>query len=245
MILTLAAAALADPTWAVKPGVDLPLLAIQGALASGYAFRTELPPAWCSPRCDSDRLLAIDRWDAGKFDPGWGHASDGAWVAVMGGTAATLIVAEGPKDGVVDGVVVAESALAAFDLSFVVANATGRPRPYMYGDSAPYKLRFHGDSDMSFFSAHTSSTFAATVALATTLHTRSPRSPVPWIVLGTGVAGATFVGIARIEAGEHFPTDVLAGAAIGTGLGILVPELHARKLGIAVGPDTVGLTGTL
>jgi hypothetical protein len=40
------------------------------------------------------------------------------------------------------------------------------------------------------------------------------------------LAGAT--SNLRVRAGKHFYSDVLAGAAIGTGVGVLVPALHLQ-----------------
>ena len=45
------------------------------------------------------------------------------------------------------------------------------------------------------------------------------------------VAGVgTSVGIERVAAGRHFPTDVLVGVVAGTAVGVLVPYYHRRKL---------------
>ncbi len=40
--------------------------------------------------------------------------------------------------------------------------------------------------------------------------------------------GASGVGVLRIDSGSHFPTDVLAGAALGAGIGWLVATVHPR-----------------
>ena len=37
---------------------------------------------------------------------------------------------------------------------------------------------------------------------------------------------ATTVAVLRTEAGQHFPTDVIVGAALGIGMGLLIPWLH-------------------
>lgn len=39
-------------------------------------------------------------------------------------------------------------------------------------------------------------------------------------------AGAAAVSTLRVVAGKHFPTDVVAGAALGSGIGWLVPTVH-------------------
>lgn len=40
---------------------------------------------------------------------------------------------------------------------------------------------------------------------------------------------ADVTGVARVEAGKHFWTDVLAGAAVGAAVGLLVPVLHHNR----------------
>jgi membrane-associated phospholipid phosphatase len=39
-------------------------------------------------------------------------------------------------------------------------------------------------------------------------------------------AGAVAVGALRVAAAQHFPTDVVSGAALGAGIGWLVPTIH-------------------
>src|SRR2546423_585667 len=46
-------------------------------------------------------------------------------------------------------------------------------------------------------------------------------------LLPAGLA-ALGVGLLRVLAGRHFPTDVLAGAAAGAAIGLTVPRLHRR-----------------
>jgi undecaprenyl-diphosphatase len=58
---------------------------------------------------------------------------------------------------------------------------------------------------------------------------RSPRSPRPWITLGLATALTAFVSYERVRAGDHFPTDVIAGSMAGAAIGILVPHLHRHK----------------
>jgi membrane-associated phospholipid phosphatase len=44
--------------------------------------------------------------------------------------------------------------------------------------------------------------------------------------LAGGVVLTTFVGVERVRSGSHFPTDVIAGALVGAGVGVLVVHLH-------------------
>lgn len=76
------------------------------------------------------------------------------------------------------------------------------------------------------------------------------RSPyfIPFTVVSYGLAAAT--ASLRVLSGMHFTTDVLAGAALGSAFGFLVPFLHQRtasmqeKTGfrIDVGADGVMLS---
>jgi len=76
--------------------------------------------------------------------------------------------------------------------------------------------------DSSFPSGHTSSWFA----LATVYSNKYPKYAIP--LYGAGV----LVGLSRVYLGEHYPSDVLAGAAIGIGFGYLTLKLekHLQKI---------------
>jgi undecaprenyl-diphosphatase len=49
-----------------------------------------------------------------------------------------------------------------------------------------------------------------------------------------------------VRAGKHFPTDVLAGAVAGAGIGIIVPHLHRtedvqqRRVWVGFAPEVRG-----
>ncbi|MGO9830573.1 MAG: phosphatase PAP2 family protein [Myxococcaceae bacterium] len=102
--------------------------------------------------------------------------------------------------------------------------AVQRPRPYVYSTASKAVLTSPA-SYTSFFSGHATVTFGALTTLAMTETLRHGPSPWPWLVVA--VVG-TSVAVERVLAGQHFPTDVLAGAAVGVGSGLLVPWLHQR-----------------
>jgi membrane-associated phospholipid phosphatase len=55
----------------------------------------------------------------------------------------------------------------------------------------------------------------------------------------------SIIGATRIAAGQHFPSDVLVGAAAGTAIGLLIPWLHRRssraQLSVTATPQSFGL----
>jgi membrane-associated phospholipid phosphatase len=82
-----------------------------------------------------------------------------------------------------------------------------RQRPY---DAYPTIINpYNIETDASFPSGHTSTAFA----LATSLSMQNKK----WYVVIPAFAWATSVGYSRMYLGEHYPSDVFAGAAIGIG----------------------------
>jgi membrane-associated phospholipid phosphatase len=69
-------------------------------------------------------------------------------------------------------------------------------------------------SSFSFPSGHTTSAFATATALS--------LSTKKWQVIVPSYLYAGFVGYSRMRLGVHYPSDVLAGALIGTATGFLV-----------------------
>jgi len=71
--------------------------------------------------------------------------------------------------------------------------------------------------------------FAAVTAFAVTYWLRHPDDPLRWVVLFAGQALALGVGFLKIEAGYHYPTDIMVGALVGSSIGVLVPMLHTDE----------------
>jgi undecaprenyl-diphosphatase len=97
------------------------------------------------------------------------------------------------------------SALLALGVAQILNHLWERPRPYVAhpGDAHLFIPASH---DTSFPSDHATAAFAIAVAIAL----RSRRAG--WVAL----ALATLVAVSRVVVGTHYPSDVLAGAAIGT-----------------------------
>jgi membrane-associated phospholipid phosphatase len=134
------------------------------------------------------------------------------------------------KDGnlATDGEAALEAVAIGSAVTFIVKGIAGRARPLVDSTRADdfALLRGFGGDDLyrSFPSAHTSVAFAFATALATRLSHRHDAS--------AGWAGpaaftlATFTGVSRIFYHDHWFTDCLTGAAIGTVSGLAVARWH-------------------
>ena len=102
----------------------------------------------------------------------------------------------------------------AVGVNFLVKLAVGRRRPRLRRlpplAAAP--------SDLSFPSAHATSSLAAATAMGRV----APRTRLPLF----GLAGA--ISLTRPYLGMHYPSDVLGGAAIGLAMGRLWPGLRGK-----------------
>ena len=109
---------------------------------------------------------------------------------------------------------------ASMALTFLVVNCAVKPlvariRPY---DLFPeIQLLVHAEGDFSFPSGHSANSFS----VAWVLFRMAPKKyGVPALVL------AMLIALSRLYVGVHYPTDVLAGAAVA----ILLAELCLRLL---------------
>lgn len=107
-----------------------------------------------------------------------------------------------------------------------VKNIALRTRPYVYNPDAPLAAKLIPNGRQSFFSGHAGTAFASAVFAGELFGVYYPHSrwkPVVWVVM-LGLASTT--AIMRYEAGYHYPTDIVVGAAFGSLVGWLVPKLH-------------------
>jgi undecaprenyl-diphosphatase len=202
-----------------------------------------------------DDLLSIDRIAVTQtIDKNAGTYSNIGLGAAIAYAVADPILSgfRSGKDAlIVDAVIYAESASLTLTLTDLNKIAVRRPRPLAYIDCSSSSGTTTGvscsstDLSLSFWSGH-SATVAAVGATATYLaFVRSPHTARPWITLAASTLLTAFVGYERVRAGEHFPTDVIAGAMAGAAIGTLVPHLHrlheeAPSLWIGVSPEREG-----
>jgi membrane-associated phospholipid phosphatase len=142
-----------------------------------------------------------------------------------------------------DTIPVFEAAIAVGLLHHVTKFSFPRRRPFVKFTSPDRPP--DDDDNASLFSGHTALAFAVTVAGGIVADKRG-YAVEPYIWTG-GFALAALTGYLRIAADKHWLSDVLLGAAIGTGLGLVTPYLHRdsfdRSSGVAM--PLLGYAGVL
>ena len=129
--------------------------------------------------------------------------------------------------------------------AIAIAGVLTQTAKYTFARVRPYAFFGHSDTarddHLSFWSGHTSVTFSAAAAGGTVARIRG-YAGWEW-VYALGLTAAAATGYFRMAADKHWLTDVLAGAVVGTGTGILVPWLHRPSvsgLNLRVVPEPNG-----
>jgi undecaprenyl-diphosphatase len=125
------------------------------------------------------------------------------------------------------GIMHVEAIISTFGTVNLVKQAVMRNRPYMYTGGLPDGKE--DDYHNSFPSGSTAYAFLGATFLSTTFLREYPESKWKLPVIIGSYTLACGVASMRILSGSHFLSDVLAGAAIGSLYGWLIPVLHIKN----------------
>ncbi len=184
------------------------------------------PSCGSTAPCDPRSLPGIDRSALHTFSGSAGTMSTALLVGTVGfaGIASLDGATAAQRRGHV--AVFANSigwTLAATDWMKVLVR---RKRPVLYTSDATAAAA-DPNSQRSFPSGHASIAFAAATSyLVMAQRERLPHRGRNAALLYVGALG---VSVLRVSAGKHFPTDVLGGAALGTGIGWLAAKVHPTE----------------
>ena len=139
------------------------------------------------------------------------------------------LLASSPKnDRATYGVMYAETLLIANGLKEISKMIINRYRPMCYfndGDSYS-RYKNSGDFANSFVSGHSTMAFAGAAFTSYVFCKSFPDSKYKYAVCAGSFSFALATAVVRVLSGNHFVSDVLAGAVLGSAVGILVPWLH-------------------
>ncbi|MBK6620167.1 MAG: phosphatase PAP2 family protein [Saprospirales bacterium] len=108
-------------------------------------------------------------------------------------------------------------------------DAVHRTRPFVYNPDLPLGPKLKKNARRSFISGHTSLSAANSFFAARVFCDYFPQSRWKPLVIGLAAALPVWTGLERYLAGQHFPSDALAGYGLGALCGWLTPRLHLLK----------------
>lgn len=131
----------------------------------------------------------------------------------------------------------AEVVVLNLGVNGIFKGAVNRKRPYLYYANILERKPRDRDSAMSFYSLHTSIAFSSLSFLAV-VYGDLYRSPgLSALVWTAALSTAAVTGGLRYASGNHFPTDIITGAAMGILTGSFIPVIHkTREQEISVAP---------
>jgi membrane-associated phospholipid phosphatase len=204
--------------------ITLPGLACEGV---SHLINPDVASLWQKAQTtDRSELWSFDRQAAFNWNSTAARTSDILLVVGIGG-AVTMALIDRPTPGMVAPLaIIGETGLLTVGLTDMVKDLAHRARPYAYNPDVPDEVRMGNDAYVSFWSGHTANTAAITFACAQLVQQSDASKTAKTITWSAAVAWPMAVGLYRVMAGKHFPTDVIAGYIIGAGIGMAVPHLH-------------------
>ncbi len=180
-------------------------------------------------RLEKNAINPIDRYAVSMSSENAGQWSDILGSACLLSPLLTLTHPEAQKNNLQFALMYAETITLTGALVYLTKCTVKRPRPFVFNPSAPQELKLNKSARMSFFSGHTSLSFASAVFFSTTYTDYSSDNQWNAVVWGSALTTASLVGYLRIRAGKHYVTDVIAGALVGSAIGYAVPIIHHQS----------------
>lgn len=176
-----------------------------------------------------DDINFMDKWVAGNYNSKANDISDIPFAVSFAAPFALLFDKKAnDHSGQLFGLYF-ESLTTTAALFTITAGVTRRARPYVYNTSFDLERKQNVTATRSFYSGHVAATATATFFGAKVFQDFNPdSSAIPYVWAGAALIPAT-VGYFRMEAGQHFLTDVMLGYTLGALVGYWVPELHKKK----------------
>lgn len=221
---------------------DLPLVVVgTGAGLESAWLVAHMPPTNLGTLSKQD-IPEYDRWAIRFYSPAVSTLSDISVVAWAAAPMAISLYDNKFKWGqmtplTTDMLVYFETMLYSSTLDLFVRALRVHPRPFVYNTDAPQSDRLSPEASGSFYSGHADAAFATAVYMSYTYSLRHPDYKGK-VYLWTGsLAVAAGISSLRIFSGKHYLSDVVAGAAMGSLFGFVVPWFHRsdesrRKAGV-------------
>lgn len=212
--------------------VDMPIvLALGGTSIYGMTiiYSKKSTPVSVIENLNKNNVPVFDRWTAGWHDANMDRISYYPFYGVMPLPLFLLLDKDMKKDRGRIGLMYLE-AFAFEGITYTSAvYFADRFRPDVYDVNLDMSYRTNGNFRNSFFAGHVAVTALSTFFISKVYDDYHPYSNVKWVLYGASAAATIGMGYMRLEAGKHFTSDIVVGAAVGTACGFLVPIVHKNR----------------
>lgn len=177
----------------------------------------------------------FDRSATSYWNPSADRFSDALTLGFMAAPALLLIPnlkSREYKQAAILALMYSEVVLLTYGLTEFTKNLDLRIRPYMYNSrlslNEKQDLAATGDARRSFYSLHAALVFGTAVFTSkTAIDLYGWNSRTRWVVAGTSSVALSVTAL-RFYSGQHFPSDLVAGALVGGLIGYVVPLIHKK-----------------
>ncbi|MEZ4886531.1 MAG: phosphatase PAP2 family protein [Chitinophagales bacterium] len=222
-----------DNPYVIKGKLDIPLMLGSGLAVTISAKKFKNKPFLNTDELDAldpSTLKGIDTWAFKRKSIQAQQASD--ILLVTSPIAPLLLLAD--KDarnhaGQI-GFFFLEVGFINYSLTALTKELVKRKRPYLYDRELPYEIRQSPAATSSFYSGHAALSAGFYFMSAKMFQDFNPDSKLRPFVWGTAAVVPAITGFLRVRGGKHYPTDVIVGYLVGAAVGILIPQVHKRKL---------------
>jgi len=221
-----------DEVYIIKPGLDIPLtLLLDGWSIYGMSviYGRERTPEAEILGLNKNNINRFDRNTADNYSEKSADLSDKFFYGSMPLPILLMLDKKMRKDGLKIGLLFLETMGATGALYVSSAMIVNRFRPYAYNPEVPLATRTRGGAKNSFFAGHPAVVASSTFFMAKVISDYHPNMKNKWILYTLAGSATAATGLLRLDAGQHFKSDVITGVTVGTLVGILVPHLHKNK----------------
>jgi len=188
---------------------------------------------------DEDDIPFFDRIGLQPYSSTLKDFSDYSAYLAIGSTLYCLY--ENDKDVLLNNLIVfSEIMIAQSAIAKWTKTLTQRYRPYVYDKVVSCDRKKQRNSQHSFYSMHSSTAFAAATSGYYYYSINNGHNfLMGFLLFGSASATAIF----RVAAAQHFPSDVIVGAVVGSSISYIICKYHQdKKLKLSFGYDSVEIS---